>query len=118
MRTTRQLEVWLYREVHGKIAPRKPPQKASALSKKPYRSYRYRAWIKSLPSAVSGLTPCDPCHTGPHGFGQKASDLTCIPLTREEHEQFDRDPEGYAKLHQLDVKELIARLNRAWFLAA
>ena len=86
------------------------------LSNKPYRNPRYRQWIKSLPSAVSGLTPCDPCHTGPHALGQKASDLTCIPLTREEHEEMGRDPEAFAAKYQLDVAALVKRLNRVWFL--
>lgn len=90
-------------------------QHASVLHPKPYRNYRYRAWIKSLPSAVSGLTPCDPCHTGPHPFGVKASDLTCIPLTREEHQQFDSDPEGFCRRHNLDIPALVRRLNSVWF---
>lgn len=117
MKTKRQLEAWLAQEVHGKQIPRKPPQRASLLHQQPWRSYRYRRWIKSLPSAVSGLMPCDPCHTGPHPFGQKASDLTCIPLTPEEHRAFDADPRGFAERHQLDVAELVERLNRVWFLA-
>lgn len=113
--SARRLERWIYQEVHGKLPPRKPPKMASVLREKPYRSYRYRAWIKSLPSAVSGLTPCDPCHTGPHAFGRKASDLTCIPLTREEHEAHTRDPRGFEAKHELDVKALVKRLNRSWF---
>jgi hypothetical protein len=101
--TNRQIERWLAQEIHGRQIPRKPPQRASVLKPKPWRSLRYRQWIKSLPSAVSGLTPCDPCHTGPHAFGQKASDLTCIPLTRSEHEEFGKNPHAFCQKHQLDV---------------
>lgn len=114
----RALERWLIREVHNRNVERKPPQKASALhNSAPARDYKYRAWIRSLPSAVSGLSPCQACHTGPHAIGQKASDYTCIPLTLEEHRAFDRDPKGFAQEHGLKVSELTARLTRIWFLA-
>lgn len=103
------------REVHGKKIPRKPPSKASLLHTQPFRSLRYRQWIKSLPSAVSGQYGCDPCHTGPHGYGQKSSDLMCIPLTRSEHEELACDPKAFQEKYGLDVAELVKRLNRAWF---
>jgi hypothetical protein len=111
-----QLERWLAWEVHGRKL-RKPPQRASVLSHKPARDYKFRAWIRSLPSAASGLSPCQACHTGPHAIGQKASDYSCIPLTADEHRAYDRDPKGFAKQHGLDVPELTARLTRIWFLA-
>lgn len=113
--TAHQLRRYLMREVHGVEIPRKPPQRASALSRKPARDYRYRAWIRSLPSAVSGLSNCQACHTGPHAIGQKASDYTCIPLTFEEHRTYDRDPRGFQARHSLDVPALVKRLNRCWF---
>lgn len=115
--TARQLERWLVREIHGRDIPRKPPQRASVLHEKPARNARYRAWIRSLPSAASGIQPCQACHTGPHAIGQKASDYTCIPLTAEEHRQFDRDPKGFAKQHGFDVPQLVQRLTRIWFKA-
>lgn len=114
MKTKRQLEVWLAWEVLGKRIPRKAPAKASALHQRPYRNARYRRWVASLPSAVSGLSPCDPCHTGPHPFGRKASDLSCIPLTREEHRQYDQDPISFCIRHNLDVQSLVTRLNVCW----
>ncbi len=78
---------------------------------RPVRSRKYLAFIRRQASVVSGLGPCDPCHTGPHGAGQKASDLTCIPLTRREHDQFDADPRGFARRHGLDIPELIRHFN-------
>lgn len=116
MMTNRQLERWLAWEIHGKKLPRKSPHKESVLHPKPARDYRYRAWIRSLPSAASGLTPCQACHTGPHAIGQKASDYTCIPLTAEEHIAYDRDPKGFAQEYGLNVPELTRRLTRCWFL--
>jgi hypothetical protein len=82
---------------------------------KPVRDPRYLRWIKRQASVVSGLGPCDACHSGPHAIGQKASDLTAIPLTRREHERFDADPKGFAKLHGLDIPALIAGFNQAYF---
>ena len=113
--TNRELERWLAGEIHGRKIPRKPPQRASTLHPRPWRSWKYRRWIKSLPSAVSGQMGCDPCHTGPHPFWVKASDATCIPLTREEHHEMTKDPDAFATRHGLDVKALVKRLNRAWF---
>lgn len=117
MRSDYALRRWLAKEVLGKDIGRKPPQKASVLHSQPFRSYPYRRWIKSLPSAVSGQYGCDPCHTGPHAFGEKADDLTCIPLTRSEHEAYDRNPEAFCNKHGLDVPALVKRLNRIWFEA-
>lgn len=78
---------------------------------KPVRSKRYLAFIRKQASCVSGLGPCDPCHTGMHGAGQKSSDLSAIPLTRREHDQFDANPYGYAEAHGLNVAALTEKLN-------
>src|SRR5579871_3519893 len=102
MRSNLALRRWLVKEIFNRELPRKPPEKASVLKPKPFRSYPYRKWIKSLPSAISGEYGCDPCHSGAHAFGQKASDLTCIPLTRSEHRAYDRDPKGFCEQHGLD----------------
>lgn len=82
---------------------------------KPVRDRKYLQFIKRQASVVSGLGGCDPCHTGPHGVGQKASDLSCIPLTRKEHDQFDADPRGFALQHGLDIPALIARFNAQFY---
>jgi hypothetical protein len=115
MKSNRELEKWLAQEIHGRKIPRKPPQRASTLHPRPWRSWKYRRWIQSLLSAVSGAMGCDPCHTGPHAFGVKASDATIIPLTRAEHEEYDANPAAFCQQHNLDVKALTRRLCRAWF---
>lgn len=78
---------------------------------KPVRSPRYLAFIRKQASVVSGLGPCQACHTGPHGGGQKASDIHAIPLTWKEHMAYGANPYGYALAHGLDVPALIEKLN-------
>jgi hypothetical protein len=44
-------------------------------------------WLKTQPSALTGKTPCDPCHyrtAANSGIGCKPL-WSAIPLTREEH---------------------------------
>jgi hypothetical protein len=116
LRNNRALTRWLVREVHGRNIPRKPPKKASALSNKPARNWRYRAWIRTLPSAVSGLTPCEAAHTGAHAIGQKSSDYNSIPLTPEEHREYHAiGREAFELRYSLDIAALVERLNSCWF---
>jgi hypothetical protein len=82
---------------------------------KPVRDPAYRRWIKRFACVACGSTKLvDPCHTGPHGLNQKSSDLSCIPLCRKCHDQFDADPKGFARLHCLKIPALIQRFNRLW----
>jgi hypothetical protein len=81
---------------------------------KPVRSPKYLAFIRRQASVVSGRGGCDPCHTGPHGAGQKSADLSAIPLTRREHDQFDADPRGFEARHGLDVASLVLKFNQLW----
>lgn len=78
---------------------------------KPVRSKPYLAFIRKQPSVVSEFGPCQACHTGPHGGSQKASDLSAIPLTWDEHLEYGKDPYGYAEAKGLDVPKLILKLN-------
>ena len=83
---------------------------------KPTRDRAYLRWIRSLPSVISGRYGCEACHTGSHGLSQKASDLSAIPLTRQEHREFDRAPRAYAEKHHLDVEALVLALNATYKL--
>ncbi len=84
---------------------------------KPVRDPLYRRFVKTLPCAACGKSwGVDPAHTGPHGTGQKSSDLSCIPLCRKCHDAFDPDPRGFSEVHKLDVTALIVRLNNAYEL--
>jgi hypothetical protein len=54
------------------------------------------------------------CHTGPHGIGQKSCDLTCIPLTRQLHREYDASPRAFMERHGLDVQAVVARLRAGY----
>ena len=54
---------------------------------KPWKSKKYRDWVKTLPCVHTGMPADDAHHI--RGLGGKTagknSDITCIPLTREAH---------------------------------
>jgi hypothetical protein len=76
-----------------------PPSLAPSLdptdkSQRRIRDAEHLAWIRTLPSIISGQTPCEACHIrygDPSyrkkrtGMGQKPDDAWCLPMTREEH---------------------------------
>ena len=104
--------------IHGETthtrAPRRPARRC-----KPARSWKYRAWIRSLPSVISGKMGCDAAHTGDDGgTAQKASDFTCVPLTRDEHDELHRGRRDFEELHHVDLAALVERLNHDWFAYA
>ena len=78
----------------------------------PVRDREYLRFIKRLP-CVSCLRTwwIDPAHTGPHGIGQKASDLDTIPLCRRCHNDYDANPHQFAERHHLDIPALIQMFN-------
>jgi hypothetical protein len=52
-------------------------------------------------------------------MSQKASDYSCIPLTREEHEELHRSGRvEFERAHQVDIAALVKRLNHDWFAYA
>lgn len=117
----RQLRRWLMREVHGVDIPRKPPKRASILgTKKTARSWRYLAWIRSLPCAACGMTPSEAAHTGNAGMSIKASDFSCVPLCSDCH---TAGADSYHKLgkqefevcRNVKLAKLVKRLNSLWF---
>ena len=82
---------------------------------KPLRDPKYKRWLKTQPCAVCGrIWRIDPCHTGPHGFGEKSSDYSCIALCRMHHNEMDKGPVAFAEKHGIDIGELRERLNMVW----
>lgn len=109
-----RLEDYLAFVIHG----RKPPRRASKPQRHgPPRDEAYKAWIRTLPSAVSGLSACEAAHTGTDGgTAEKASDYSCVPLTSEEHrEQHRIGMKAFARKYRLNYARIAAQLNREWW---
>jgi hypothetical protein len=120
--TNHQLRRWLMKEIHGVEIPRKPPTRASVLgAKKTARSWRYLAWIRTLPCAVCGAQPSEAAHTGSDGgMSMKASDYSAIPLcpnchtmSSDSYHALSRDE--FETRHGLECSQTVRRLNRLWF---
>ena len=95
--------------------PRPVPRRL--IPRGPARDWRYRAWVRTLPSAVSGRWPCEAAHTGSDGgMGMKSSDYSCVPLTFEEHREYHRiGRRAFERKHQISMASLVRDLNRVWF---
>ena len=93
-------------------APRRPARRTSAA-----RDWKYRAWIRTLPSCVSGRPGCEAAHTGDDGgMRTKASDYTCVPLTWEEHREYHRlGRKAFEAKYEIDCQAIVKRLNGIWF---
>ena len=84
---------------------------------KPVRNPEYLKWIRTLPCAVCRTRRgVEAAHTGPHGLGQKSSDLSAIPLCARHHRTGQDSyhklgPRRFAEAHQLNVPQIVARLS-------
>ena len=84
---------------------------------KPVRSPGYLEWIRTLPCSVCHRTRgVEAAHTGPHGLGQKSSDLSAIPLCARHHRTGDDSyhklgPRKFAEVHQVNLPAIVARLS-------
>ena len=89
---------------------------------KPVRDADYLRFIRTLPCACcDSRRGVESSHMGPHGMGQKSSDLSAIPLCRWHHRTgpgsyHKLGPVAFAETHGLDVSRLIVRLNTAYEL--
>ena len=112
---------WIYQQVTGEKAPRRPPRRHSFRG--PARNGRYRAWIRTLPCVVCGIERgIEAAHTGSDGGrGQKSSDYSCIPLCNDHHQADGRrawhgcSREEFQERHGIDVAGIVKRLNHCWF---
>jgi hypothetical protein len=81
------------------------------------RDDKYRRYVKQFPCVGCRRTwMIDPAHCGPHGTGQKASDLTCIPLCRKCHREFDANPVKFVESRRLDIPALQRMFQRFYCL--
>lgn len=115
--TTFGFRAWVHYQTTGQRLkePRRPPRRRGG----PPRNERYKAWVRTLPSAVSGFEPpagCEAAHTGSDGGArQKASDLSVIPLTIEEHREYHQHGRAaFERSHGIDCREVVRNLNAIW----
>lgn len=97
---------------------RSPRRRRRAARRGPSRNWKYLAWIRSLPSAVSGIEgACEAAHTGSDGgMRQKASDYSCIPLTIEEHREYHQiGKAAFERRHGIDCQDIARDLAGTWF---
>lgn len=89
---------------------------------KPERDPAYLRFIRTLPCACcESRRGIEAAHQGPHGMGQRSSDLSAIPLCVLHHrtgpESYHKlGPIAFAETHSLDISRLIVRLNAAYEL--
>lgn len=93
----------------------------SSKATKTFKDEAHLAFVRRLPSPISGSFACDPAHiragSAIHnkkrtGAGQKSSDCWVIPLTRAEHDsQHDHGDElAWWRSHNIDPFELALKL--------
>jgi hypothetical protein len=81
------------------------------------RDPNYTRYVKQFPCVgCKRKWGIDPAHVGPHGTGQKASDLTVIPLCRACHRLFDSNPIAFAESKRLDIPALQRMFRRFYRL--
>jgi hypothetical protein len=112
----------LYFLVHGNKPARRAARRRQT-GKGPARSWRYKAWIRTLPCSSCGtMRNIEAAHTGSDGGkAQKASDYTCVPLCSDCHQfapgAYHRvSREEFERGRGLDLAQLVKTLNAAWRL--
>jgi hypothetical protein len=113
MLTGKQLRSYLAQAILG----RKPMRQAKSPQRKgPVRDEAYKAWVRTLPSLVSGLTPCEACHTGNDGgMSMKANDYSCVPLTWFEHREYHQvGKRAFERKYRVSFAAAARRLNAEW----
>ena len=85
------------------------------ISAPPVRDENYRRWIRSWPCIVCATRRAiEAAHTGPHGVGQKASDLSCIPLCQQHHADLHRGVLDFQERHGIDISDVVAMFQALW----
>lgn len=76
-----------------------------------HRNEKYRKWIKTRPSIVSGLPADDAHHVWNTGKKGKHNDYLCVPLTREEHSEYHRlSHDRFEEKYNVDLTQEIVNL--------
>ena len=87
---------------------------------KPVRDEAYLRYVRQFPCIGCGTTrrQRDAMHIGPHGIGQKASDLDCLPGCRNCHRELHKiGPEAFQEKHGIEFPPLQRMIRRFYRLA-
>lgn len=79
------------------------------------KSKKYTDWVKSLPCCVTRMPADDPHHIigyGLSGMGQKPSDIFCIPLTRDKHNELHLDITRWEEFYGCQVHHCIDTIKK------
>lgn len=100
------------------VLPSKSLKTKMLQKNKPLRSKRYLDFIRSLPCLLAGPEcsgAIEAAHSGPHGLGTKASDLTAVSLCvghhRTRRDSYHQLGRRFAEHHGLDLTGEVAALN-------
>jgi hypothetical protein len=107
--------------ITGQDPPRKTPRKWSP--RKPPKAWKYRCWIRTLPSMISGIEGpglIEAAHTGlDAGMALKSSGYSCVPLTLEEHREYHQiGRKAMERKYGVSFADTAKELNRVWFTYA
>ena len=81
---------------------------------KPVRDERYLAFLRKLCCIACGsFRSVEAAHFGPHGIGQKASDLDALPLCRKCHRTGPRSYHVLGARRFVEVHALNVELHQA-----
>ena len=87
---------------------------------RPVRSGAYKQFIRSHSCIACGSTRfVEAAHFGPHGIGQKSSDLQTLPLCQTCHRTGPHSyhllgPAHFAEFYRLDISGTILHFQLAW----
>lgn len=94
--------------------------KPIASAGKPVRDRKYLAYIRRFPCVGCGSTRwIEAMHTGPHGLGQKSSDMKALPACDDCHRTGNESmsklgPVKWEEVHGKDIAALIVMFNGYW----
>ncbi len=80
-----------------------------------YHSVERKAFVKELPSCVSGHGPCVNAHIKGDGGSRKADYRFIVPLTDLEHRTLHAmQPARFQAVYGVDLDQAAAETERAW----
>lgn len=99
------------------VLDRAPIRRQRKQRRGPVRDWRYRAFVREHRCATCRTRryAIDAAHTGSHGIGQKASDMSTVPLCRCCHNLLHKiGPEAFQRLFQIKFSTIINQLHEEW----